>query len=151
MPNLLIKIPHGSYPGAARQALFNAVNATANDVEQVGDTPQNRAVTGVVIEELPPGAIQSNAIDISDSALLCIVQAYIPAGVLDGASRAAYVARMSAAFKGAMPNGDTRRVIVSLLLLEMPEGQWGAGDVIWRLPDVTAAAGFKHLQSLVKK
>ena len=150
MPNLIIKIPHGAYPGAARQALFNAVTATANEVEQVGDTPQNRAVTWVVIEELAPGAIQSGAIDISDSVLQCIVQAYVPAGVLDGASRAAYVARLSAAFKGAMPAGDARRVIVSSLLLEVPEGQWGAGDVIWRLPDVTAAVGFKHLQSIVK-
>lgn len=31
----------------------------------------------------------------------------------------------------------------------MPEGQWGAGDTLRRLSDVTAAAGFKHLGSLL--
>jgi phenylpyruvate tautomerase PptA (4-oxalocrotonate tautomerase family) len=150
MPNLLVKIPHGAYRGEARQALFDAITAVANEVEQVGDSPQHRAVTLVVIEELPEGAIQSGARDVSARALLCIVQAYIPAGVLDGRSRAAYVAQLSAAFHHARPAGDTRPVHLSTLLLEMPEGQWGAGDVIWRLPDVTAAAGFKHLQSVVK-
>lgn len=149
MPNLLVKIPHGSFAGPARDALFDAITATASRVEQVGDSPQQQAVTLVVIEELPAGAIRSAARDVSDRALLCIVQAYVPAGVLDGASRAAYVAELSRAFQAAMPAGDTRRVVLSTLLLEMPEGQWGAGEVIWRLPQVTAAAGFKHLQSLV--
>ncbi len=151
MPNLLVKIPHGAFPGAARNALFKAITETVNAVEQVGDTPQQQAVTWVVIEELPPGAVRSGGHDVSDRVLQCIVQAYIPAGVLDGASRAAYVAGLSAAFQGAMPADDKRRAIVSSLLLEMPEGQWGAGDVIWRLPDVTAAAGFKHLQSVAAK
>lgn len=151
MPNILIKIPHGSYPGASREALFQAVTAVANEIEKVGDTPQNKSVTLVVIEELPAGAIRSGGQDISERVLLCIVQAYIPAGVLDGASRLAYVQGLSAAFQSSLPAGDKRRVIPSTLLLEIPEGQWGAGDVIWRLPDVTAAAGFKHLQSVVKK
>ncbi|MBI5255931.1 MAG: tautomerase [Burkholderiales bacterium] len=150
MPNILVKVPHGAFPGAAREALFDAITRVANEVEQVGDTPQQQSVTLTVIEELPPGAIRSAARDVSERVLLCIVQAYIPAGVLDGASRAAYVARLSAAFQGAMPAGDARRVLLSTLLLEMPEGQWGAGDVIWRLPDVSAAAGFKHLRSVVK-
>jgi hypothetical protein len=107
-------------------------------------------MTCVLIEELPAGAIQCGAVDISDRVLICVVQAYLPAGVLDGASRAAYVARLDAAFRGAMPAGDTRRVLLSSLLLEMPEGQWGVGDAIWRLPDLAAAAGFKHLQSVVR-
>ncbi|MEY4564055.1 MAG: hypothetical protein RLZZ618_3332 [Pseudomonadota bacterium] len=148
MPNILVKIPHASFSGPHRQVLFNAITAAANEVEQVGDTPQNQALTWVVIEELPAGSIQSGATDITSRVLQCIVQAYIPSGVLDGASRAAYVARMNAAFQKAMPNADIRRVLVSTLLLEIPEGQWGAGDAIWRLPDVTAAAGFKHLQSV---
>lgn len=151
MPTILVKIPHGSFPGAARDALFNGITEVAIAVEQVGDTPQHRAVTWVVIEELPRGAMRAGANDIADRVLQCIVQAYIPAGVLDGASRAAYVAQLSAAFQRAMPEGDARRPILSTLLLEMPEGQWGAGDVIWRLPDVTAAAGFKHLQSVLAK
>jgi phenylpyruvate tautomerase PptA (4-oxalocrotonate tautomerase family) len=151
MPTLLVKIPHGSFPGSARDALFEAVTRVAIEVEQVGDTPQQHAVTWVAIEELPPGAVRAGGKDITAQALPCIVQAYIPAGVLDGASRAAYVARMSAAFQSAMPEGDQRRPLLSTLLLEMPEGQWGAGDRIWRLPDVTAAAGFKHLQSVLAR
>lgn len=151
MPTILVKIPHGSFPGAARDALFQGITQVAIDVEQVGDTPQHRAVTWVVIEEMPRGAMRAGANDITDRVLQCIVQAYVPAGVLDGASRAAYVAQLSAAFQRAMPAGDARRPVLSTLLLEMPEGQWGAGDVIWRLPDVTAAAGFKHLQSVLAK
>jgi phenylpyruvate tautomerase PptA (4-oxalocrotonate tautomerase family) len=150
MPNILVKIPHGSYPGTARQALARAITTVANDVEQVGDTLQHRAVTLVAIEELAAGAVTSGGHDISERALLCIVQAYIPAGVLDGASRAHYVARLDEAFKSTRPEGDTRQVYLSTLLLEVPEGQWGAGPVIWRLPDVSAAAGFKHLTSVAR-
>lgn len=151
MPTILVKIPHGAYPGAARQALAKAIADVAIEVEQVGDTPQQRAVTWVLIDELAPGAITAGGHDISDRVVQCIVQAYIPAGVLDGASRKAYVARLNAAFNASLPAGDKRVAIASSLLLEMPEGQWGAGDVIWRLPDVTAAAGFKHLQSVIQK
>ncbi len=148
MPNLLIRIPHGAFPGAARDVLFRTVTNVASDVEQVGNDPRNQAAIWVAIEELPRGAIRAGGADISQRVLQCLVQAYVPAGVLDGASRAAYVARLSAAFQGAMPAGDARHVALSTLLLEMPEGQWGAGDRIWRLPDVASAAGFRHLQSV---
>lgn len=149
MPTILVKIPHGAYPGAARQALSRAITEVAIEVEQVGDAPQHRAVTWVAIDELLPGAMTAGGNDISDRVLQCVVQAYIPAGVLDGASRKMYVKKLNAAFNASIPAGDKRVAIVSALLLEMPEGQWGAGDVIWRLPDVTAAAGFKHLQSIL--
>lgn len=151
MPNILVKIPHASYPGAARQALAKAITAVAVDVEHVGDDPKQHAVTWVAIEELPAGAITAGGNDISDRILQCIVQAYIPAGVLNGADRLRYAQQLNAAFNACIPQGDQRMAIVSSLLIDMPEGTWGAGNEIWRLPDVTAAAGFKHLQSLVKK
>lgn len=151
MPNILVKIPHASYPGAARQALAKAIADAAIDVEHVGDDPKQRAMTWVAIEELPAGAITAGGNDISDRVLQCIVQAYIPAGVLNGADRLRYAQQLNAAFNTCIPQGDKRMAIVSALLIDMPEGTWGAGNEIWRLPDVTAAAGFKHLQSLVKK
>lgn len=151
MPNLLVKIPHASYPGPTRDALFKAITQVASDVEQMGDSTQQQAVTWVVIEELPPGAIRAGGNDVSGRILQCIVQAYIPRGVLTGATQAEYVARLSDAFNASLPAGDARRAIVSTLLLEVPEGQWGAGDAIWRLPELAKVAGFKHLTSLHEK
>lgn len=150
MPNIIVKIPHGSFPGTARDQLARAITSVAVDVEQVGDDPLQQAVTWVAIEELAASAIRCGGNDLTDRLLPCIVQAYIPAGVLTGATRAAYVAQLDAAFQRCKPVDDPRRLVLSTLLLEMPEGQWGSGNVIWRLPDVTAAAGFKHLQMLVK-
>lgn len=148
MPNLLIKIPHGSFPGAAREALFKAVTEVAHSVEQMGDAPQQRAITWVVIEELASGGLRCGGADLTSRMLPCIVQAYVPGGVLDGAARAAYVAGLSRAFEQSRPAGDARPVRLSTLLLEVPEGQWGADDAIWRLPEVAAAAGFRHLQTV---
>lgn len=149
MPTILVKIPNGSYPGESRKALMRAITDVAIEVEQIGDAPQQQAVTWVAVDELAPGAITAGGNDISDRVMTCVVQAYIPSGVLTGATRKTYVKKLNTAFNSCIPVGDKRVAIVSALLLEMPEGQWGAGDVIWRLPEVTAAAGFKHLQSII--
>jgi hypothetical protein len=81
--------------------------------------------------------------------LPCLAMIYVPAGVLDGASRATYVDLVHKAFKQALPATEKRQLSTSVVLHDVVDGTWGASGTIWRLPSIAQAAGFAHLQSLV--
>lgn len=82
--------------------------------------------------------------------LPCLAMVHLPAGVLDDGSRARYVQDLHEAFKQSQPLDDPRQIISSVVLHEVPDGTWGANGEIWRLPQFARAAGFGHLQHLVK-
>ena len=75
---------------------------------------------------------------------------YVPAGVLDEASRGQYVQRMHAAFKEAMPASEKRQLATSVVLHDVPNGTWGASGALWKLADFAKVSGYAHLQHLVR-
>lgn len=148
MPNILVHIPHGAFPGGARDALVRRINEAAAEAEQMPADPRQRALCWVVVHEAAPGAWTCGGADPTARLLPCIAQVNVPAGVLDEAARARYIAAMHDAFKHSMLEGDKRMLATSVMLNDVADGAWGAGGALWKLPDFARAAGYAHLQHL---
>ena len=149
MPTILVKIPHGSFPGETRAVLVRKINEAAAAAEQMPDEPRARAMCWVLVEEADPGAWTCGGADVTARLLPCTVLAYLPAGVLDDASRALFVAGIHTAFEEALPADDRRRLATSVVMNEVPDGAWGVGGKVWHLPDFARSAGYAYLQHLV--
>jgi phenylpyruvate tautomerase PptA (4-oxalocrotonate tautomerase family) len=149
MPNILVKIPKGSFFAEHRTALLHKLHDAAATAEQIPDDPKKRAVCWVVIDEVEPGSWTCGAADMMAQVLPCIAMIYIPAGVLDGASRASYVNLIHEAFQQALPSTEKRHLATSVVLHDVADGAWGVNGAIWRLPNMAKAAGYAHLQTLV--
>ena len=149
MPNILIKVPQGVFSHKQMQALSQSVNHAAAAAEQIPADPKKRFLCWVAIDEVASGLFTCGAADMTQHVLPCIAMVYAPFGVLDGASRASYVDAIHAAFVSALAPDEKRQIATSVVLHEIPEGQWGANGAIWRLPDFAKAAGYEHLQTLV--
>lgn len=150
MPNILVKIPSGSFPKDSRTTLLRKINAAAASAEQIPPDPRKQFTCWVLIDEVEAGGWTCGGLDLTARYLPCMATVYVPCGVLDEASRGRCVALMHAAFEEAMPMDDTRRLATSVVLHEVLDGTWGVGGTIWRLPDFAEAAGYAHLQHLVR-
>ena len=149
MPNILVKIPKGAFPGDARAHLLRCITDAASTSEQMPADPKKRFVTWVVIDEAEAGMWTCGGVDMTLQVLPCIAVVYVPAGVLDESSRALYVKRMHDAFQQALPEGDKRQLATSVILHDVADGTWGGNGAIWTLPVHAKAAGFAHLQHLI--
>ncbi|MGO4326226.1 tautomerase [Cupriavidus sp. 2TAF22] len=148
MPNILVKLPKNSFPTQHREALVRLLNQAAASAEQIPDDAKKRFLCWVVIDEVAPGFWTCGGIDMTAQILPCVAMIYLPAGVLDAATRARYVSLVHDAFRQALPTADQRRLATSVIVHDVTEGSWGANGAIWRLPDFAEAAGFAHLKSL---
>ena len=146
MPNLLVKIPHGTYPGAARATLLRCLTTAAAEVEQIPDDPAMRFLCWVVIDEIVSAHWTCGGIDVSDRILPCIAVVCVPAGVIDAASRARYARRIHEAFLQALPAGEHRQLATSVILHDVADATWGANGTLMTLPLFAASAGYTHLQ-----
>jgi phenylpyruvate tautomerase PptA (4-oxalocrotonate tautomerase family) len=149
MPNILVKVPKGAFPGAARASLAHHINDAAATAEQIPADPKKRFLSWVVIDETEAGMWTCGGIDMSSQVLPCFAMVYVPGGVLDKSSRALYVKLMHAAFKLALPADDKRQLATSVILHDVADGTWGGNGVVWTLPGLAKAAGYAHLQHLV--
>lgn len=149
MPNILVKVPKGAFPGDARANLLRRINDAAATAEQMPADPGKRFLSWVVVDETEAGMWTCGGIDMSSQVLSCIAMVYVPGGVLDEPSRALYVKLMHDAFKRALPAGDNRQLATSVILHDVADGTWGASGAIWNLPDIAKAAGYAHLQHLI--
>lgn len=147
MPNISIKAPKGVFDTPTRAALARAVTAVAKTVEQGGDDPAQALLTWVWFDEAAPGAVYAGGADPLDRLIPVFVIFHYPQGVLDDTARALAARLLQEAVEEALD--DPRQVRTSVILAEVPDGTWGGSGMIWRLPDLTRAAGFKHLQHLV--
>jgi phenylpyruvate tautomerase PptA (4-oxalocrotonate tautomerase family) len=149
MPNILIKVPAGTFSVDQRKALAQKINEVAATAEQMPQDAKKRFVNWITIDEVAQDMFTCAGADMTQHVVPCIVMVYLPAGVLDGATRASYVAAVHAAFSGLAAANETRQLATSVILHEIPDGQWGANGNLWRLPDFAKAAGYAHLQSLI--
>lgn len=149
MPNILLKIPKDAFPGPARAALVQRINAAAAEAEQIAADPAQRALCWVVVDEVETGLCTLGGVDMSARLVPCVAVFYVPAGVLDDAARARYVELVHGAFLQALPDGDRRTPVSSIVLHDVADGAWGANGAIWTLPILAREAGYRHLQHLV--
>lgn len=149
MPNILIKVPQGALSVEQRKDLAKKISEVAATAEQMPRDTKKRFFNWVTIDEVGQGMYTCGGPDMTNQVLPCIAKVYLPAGVLDGASRASYVQALHAAFSAVLAVDERRQLATSVLLHEIPDGQWDANGHLWRLPDFAKAAGYAHLQSLV--
>ncbi len=149
MPNILIKVPKGIFTGEERKRLVAGLNSAAAQAERIPNDPRKQALCWVVIEEVDPGNWTCGGRDVSVAVIPALAMVYVPAGVLDQASRSLYVKLVDLAFRDALPPDEKRKIATSVVLHDVADGVWGAGGEIWHLPTFAARAGFEHLQHLV--
>jgi phenylpyruvate tautomerase PptA (4-oxalocrotonate tautomerase family) len=149
MPNIFVTLPNGVFPADSQTLLIAEINRAAATAEQIPDRPVYRALCWVLVTEAGAGAWTCGGLDVTNQVLPCFATIYLPAGVLDEAARTQYIALMQTAFERALPNGERRQLLTSVVLQEVPDGSWGVNGAIWRLPEFARAAGFAHLQHLV--
>lgn len=149
MPNILVKVPKGAFPGDARANLVRHITDAAAIAEQMPADPKKRFLSWVVIDETEAGMWMCGGMDMSSQVLPCFAIVYVPSGVLDEPSRALYAQLMHDAFKQALPTDDKRQLVTSVILHEVADGTWGGNGAIWTLAGLAKAAGYAHLQHLV--
>ena len=149
MPNIVLKVPSGSFSPDARSALVQKVNEAAAAAERIPAAPRKRSLCWVVVEEVAQGLWTCGTADITAQVLPCIAIVYVPAGVLDATARSRYVQAVHGAFKDAALLDDRRALATSVILQEVDDGAWGVNGAIWTLPTFARVAGFEHLQHLV--
>ncbi|NBF05948.1 tautomerase [Pseudomonas sp. Fl5BN2] len=145
MPNILIKVPQGIFDARQREQVMHEVTQVALAVEQIGADPRQRALCWVLLEELAPGYWTCGGVDASARLAPCMVQVKVPVGVLDAARRRDYVQALHQALERCRAGADSRPLMTSILLEEVPDGTWGANGALWHLADFTRAAGYGHL------
>ncbi len=148
MPNIIIKVPSGVFTAEQRKALAKKVNGVAAAIEQMPNQPKQLFLNWIAIDESAPDMFTCGGFDVTTQVLPCIVMIYLPAGILDAASRARYVSEIHAALLGSISTDDKRQLASSVILHEITDGQWGANGNLWRLPNFAKAAGYAHLQHL---
>lgn len=149
MPNILVKVPKGAFPGDARVNLLRQITDAAATAEQIPADPKKRFTSWVVIDEIETGMWACGGTDLSSQVLPCIAVVYVPVGVLDASSRASYVKLVHDAFQQTLPANEKRQLVTSVILHDVADGTWGGNGVIWTLADLTKAAGYAHLQHLI--
>src|ERR1700704_3234847 len=83
MPNIIVKIPAGTFDATARACLIESISATAAHAEQIPDDPKNRVLCCVVVEEVAAGFLACGGVDMSTVLIPILVQINLPLGVLD--------------------------------------------------------------------
>jgi phenylpyruvate tautomerase PptA (4-oxalocrotonate tautomerase family) len=150
MPNIFVKIPKDSFAGDSRARLVKKINEAAASAEQIPADPNKQLYCSVLIDEVESGDWTCGGTNIAAQFLTCVALVYVPAGVLDEASRGQYVHLMHAAFKEAMPDSDKRQLVTSVVLHDVTDGTWGMSGSIWKLADFAKASGYAPLQHLMQ-
>ncbi|PTU30209.1 tautomerase family protein [Stenotrophobium rhamnosiphilum] len=150
MPNIFVRVPKGAFPADARQRLVRNINDAAGAAEQIPNDPQKRFLTWVVVEEIESGMWTCGGLDVTAKALPCFAIVHVPAGVLNASARALYIKLMYEAFQQALPEGEQRQLLTSVILQDVADGDWGGNGIVWTLPKLAQAAGYAHLQHLTR-
>lgn len=147
MPITTVRVPSGAFDAAGKEQAVQAVTEAIARAESIPDDPARR--TGIIVlwDELPAGALFSNAIALDALAVPVFVTVEPPAGVLDDARVDRLAAELDAAFRSAYRG--TLAVFTSVIVREVPDGRWGRDGRAWHLVDFARTAGYGHLQHLV--
>jgi phenylpyruvate tautomerase PptA (4-oxalocrotonate tautomerase family) len=142
-----VTLTPGAFDDAQKARLATALTEAACRAESVPDLPQCRMRALVLLDELQPGCFYS-AGECADAAIAGVfIDWQVSTGVLDGARKAHFAQELQAAAVAAT-DGDSRLVVTSCVIHEVPEGQWAQNGHIRRLPEIAGIAGFEHLASI---
>jgi len=149
MPNIVIQIPGGVLTEDARTAAAHQIASFAADTEQMPAQTSKRMLSWAVFQEMEAASWSVGGSAIPDSVIPCMVEIKVPEGVVDSAMRAVFLEGIYAILEKSMPVGDGRRLLMSTVFFEVPDGCWGANSAIWKLAEFARVAGYRHLQHLI--
>ncbi|HEX7643941.1 MAG TPA: tautomerase [Burkholderiaceae bacterium] len=150
MPNILVRLPQGSLNEETKAQLAARIADAATEAEQIPADPLCRSLRWVLIEGIAPGCWTCGGVDMTTKLLPVMLQIHVPAGVIDDPGREAYAAAISSAVKSVFSD-EPRRIVISTVFSEVPDGFWGVGDKIWRLDEFARHARYRHLQQQTSK
>jgi phenylpyruvate tautomerase PptA (4-oxalocrotonate tautomerase family) len=157
VPLLNVRTSASAFPQAAVDALITRLTAAAWRAESIPDTPAARLRALAVHQEIPAGRCYAGGLPADALVALVLVEFTAADGVLDPVRRAGFAADLERAAAETLAeiahDGDsvTRRLVTSVTFTEVPEGRWGRGGEIVRLPQMAAAAGFEHLAAIAAR
>lgn len=145
MPNILIRIPQGSLASEAKAELASRITRAAAEAEQIPDEPGPRSLCWVLVEEIAQGSWSCGGIDMTAKFIPVMLQLFVPGGVMDDTRRKGYAAAIDSAIREAFAH-EARRIVVSCIFTDVPDGHWGVDGQLWQLADFTRHAKYRHLQ-----
>ncbi|MGW4367288.1 hypothetical protein ACWEKT_16735 [Nocardia takedensis] len=135
----------------AADALVARLTEASWRAESIPDDPKVRLRSLAVHDEIPAGGVYVGGLHGDQLIALVLVEFTASDGVLDAARRDRFAADLELAARETATGLDTRRLITSVTFDEVPEGRWGRGGRIIRLPEMAAAAGFEHLTDIAAR
>ncbi|MEV0297587.1 hypothetical protein [Nocardia sp. NPDC050710] len=151
MPLLHIRTSAGAFTAAAIDALVARLTEASWRAESIPDTPEARLRSLAVHDEIRTGRIYCGGLPADQMVALVLVEFTASEGVLDPVRRDRFAADLERAACETATGLDARRLVTSVTFNEVPEGRWGRGGRIVRLPEMAAAAGFEHLSEIAAR
>ncbi|WP_216905423.1 tautomerase family protein [Nocardia noduli] len=148
MPLMRVVLTSGAFDDTQKARLAAALTEAACRAESVPDEPSRRMRALVLFEELSPNSFFSAGQPADAAVAGVFIDWQVSTGVLDGARKARFAQDLQDAAVAARAGDDTRLVVTSCVIHEIPEGQWAQNGAIRRLPEVASLAGFEHLVSI---
>jgi phenylpyruvate tautomerase PptA (4-oxalocrotonate tautomerase family) len=148
MPLMRVTVTAGAFDDRQKAHLAAALTDAACRAESVPDLPESRMRALVLLDELGPGCFYSAAQQADTAVAGIFIDWQVSTGVLDGARKARFAAELQQAAEAATEGDDSRLVVTSCVIHEVPEGQWAQNGAIRRLPEIATLAAFEHLSSI---
>jgi phenylpyruvate tautomerase PptA (4-oxalocrotonate tautomerase family) len=148
MPLMRVALTPGAFDDVQRARLATALTEAACRAESVPDEPQSRMRALVLFGELAPGCFYSAGQQAEELIAGVFIEWQVSAGVLDGARKARFAHELQEAAAGVRASDDSRIVVTSCVIQEVPEGQWAQNGSIRRLPEMASLARFEHLTAI---
>lgn len=148
MPLIEVEVPEGALDSAGRMLFIEELTAVVLKVEEVPDSAQSRALTWVLIKEIPKGHWAIGGQCPPD--LRFLVRASVPAGTLSIARKRRMgleIYKLLSKRCGRALRPDEAWIIVN----EVPEGNWTAGGKSLRLEDIRQFMGIVVKEGHVRR
>jgi len=150
MPLINVTLTPGAFDAAGRDKLARGLTEASYRAESIPDEPLPRSRSLVLIRELSPGHFYSAGQPADQLARGVFATWEVSTGVLDAARKERLAIDVQAAAEAAAPD-QSRPVITSLIIVEVPEGQWCQKGHIMRLPEMAAISHFTHLHEALAR
>ncbi|WP_157172046.1 tautomerase family protein [Nocardia higoensis] len=150
MPFLHIRTSAGAFSGAAIDTLVARLTEASWRAESIPDDPRARLYAVAFHDEIPAGRTYCGGFEADGLVALVLVDFTVGEGVLDPVRRARFADDLERAARDTATDLNGRRLVTSVTFDEVPDGRWGRGGRIIRLPEMAAGAGFEHLREIAE-
>ena len=149
MPNIFVNIPKSTFTTEQIDRLGKSITDAAHTAERIPEDPQYHFLTWLTVREIEPEHLFIGGNRALPDFVPIVVKFYQPEGVMDKKQRKLLSELTDKAIRDSLGEAAAN-VLISCIMLDVPDGQWGANGDVWDLPQITQLAGFQHLSHLVE-